>query len=76
MKGKINKNGSLLIERNGKYKDQWCLYDHKDGAINCGDWCPQFGEPEKAVFEENAAILNICQKKVLVFDDFEDERNR
>lgn len=39
--------------------------------IGCGDWCPQFGEPE--LYKGHTA-LEICQRKRLLFDKFTDER--
>lgn len=57
---RITKEGTLQIQRAGKWKDQFC----KDTAVlrempehdlppvrvemrRCGDWCPQFFEGEK-----------------------------
>jgi len=44
MKFKITKRGYLEIERNGKFKKQYCPYT-KNGnnkLKRCGDWCPFF----------------------------------
>ncbi len=46
MKGKIDGDGSLLFERGGEMKEQYCPY-RVAGSLprKCGDWCPLFGEP-------------------------------
>lgn len=70
MKGKIDKNGYLLIERsNNEYKKQFCADSVKD--YPCGDWCPSFGEPVKENDRENS--LNFCMG-TLHFNQFTDER--
>ena len=51
MKGKIDKYGTLYIERAGEMKDQLCPYASECGSpIACSDTCPLFGEP---VFDED-----------------------
>lgn len=77
MEGKINQYGNLEIKRNGKLIVQWCFFNHRDGGHHCGDWCPQFGEPDSYRGSEeapNPALLNICQGRLLNFDKFIDER--
>ena len=86
MKGKINKEGFFLIERAGEEKRAGCYYTtYPDGVISCGDWCPQFGEPEESdmsLINESArkvmggpiTILKLCQNRELIFDEFVDER--
>ena len=49
MKGKLNENGLLLVERKGEYVTQLCPYtsfrhDGGSSAMGCGHWCPLFGE--------------------------------
>lgn len=67
MKGKIDKNGCLLIERrNGEYIKQICPFK-KDF---CGDACPLFGEPENGGGYIN---IRLCQS-VAQFKYFGDER--
>jgi hypothetical protein len=69
LNGKINQEGELLILRSKFYKHQRCVYDKN---ISCSDVCPMFGEPQyknKCVIE-----LMICQKRKLIFSNFEDER--
>ncbi len=79
MKGKIDKLGYLWIERANLYitmKEQHCL-EHPKTTI-CGHWCPQFGEPEPIYAGENITPdlieVEICQGRVLQFDEFADER--
>ena len=43
MKGKIDKNGRLFIERRGTMKLQTCPFTFENP---CGNWCPLFGNPE------------------------------
>ena len=89
MKGKIDKEGALWIERAGTEKKQACPHsDHRNfippqnGKVSifvnyCGDDCPQFGEPESklsAGFDPKLTSIKICQILTLVFDEFADER--
>ena len=71
MKGKIDKEGCLLVERAGKMKVQHCSFTHN--ITSCSDDCALFGEP----FKENAVDINtylfICHR-TWIFDGFEDER--
>jgi hypothetical protein len=74
MKGKIDKYGTLYIERAGKMKDQLCPYASECGSpIPCSDTCPLFGEPRPETGTASA-ILDLCQGKKLFFDKFTDER--
>ncbi len=71
--GKIDKEGYLSIERGKKFKRQGCIYSNGPGY--CGDWCPQFGEPDYFRYKEHKDIrLDICQGRTLYFDKLEDER--
>jgi len=79
MEGKINKNGNLRIKRGRKYKDQYCPYESSSEVTLCGDWCPQFGEPDwypEAKNWPDTANLNICQNRLLHFNQFKDERKQ
>lgn len=69
MKGKIDKDGVLHIERAGVMRQQWC----PQSGGHCGDWCPHFGEPKYDRGRE-ATVIDICSGKRLVFDEFTDER--
>jgi hypothetical protein len=86
MKGKIDENGWLWIERAGKLKKQLCPFsnggdweascgDWCPWEASCGDWCPMFGDPYRYTLEKGipATAIDICQA-VLVFEEFEDER--
>ena len=87
MKGKIVKTGFLDIYRGGVPKDQFCIHRKAEEDVPwCGDWCPQFSEPEKETVyvlnfgtegnfkETGKTLLTICQGRTLTFDEFEDER--
>ncbi len=74
MKVKINKEGILEIERNGEFKSQFCpfIMTSIGDMVNCGDWCPLFGEPELL---GHTITLEICRTKFVLNDnDFKDER--
>ena len=81
MKGKIDENGNLYIERGASLKIQFCPFvtdksykvENKLLPVPCGDWCPLFGEP-KLEDGTNSAILDLCNHKQLFFDEFVDER--
>jgi len=67
MKGKIDKDGFLWIERKGEWTKQFCPFVSK---VWCGHWCPLFGEPE---FIDGHPRLSLC-RKVLEFVSLVDER--
>ena len=76
MKGKIDKDGYLWLERAGKLKPQFCEHE---GPQECGDWCPCFQEPVVTtltpIFRKlGQTTLIICEGNTLVFDEFTDER--
>lgn len=79
MKGKIDNNGWLWIERGSKEKLQECPFMQRAFEVNdiaiapCGDWCPLFGEP-KLEIDGKSAIIEICDGKTLFLDQFADER--
>lgn len=79
MKGKIDSNGWLRIERGGKEKLQECPFMQRAFQVNdvsiapCGDWCPLFGEPVDC--SEGYFTLSLCQK-TLAFNVFTDERGK
>ena len=85
MKGKIDINGWLRIERSGKEKLQECPFMQRAFEVNdiviapCGDWCPLFGEPyEYDDFNEVAKRVDIrlCQTTLsFKMSDFTDERD-
>jgi len=69
MKGKIDKDGFLWIERKGEWTKQFCPFVSK---VWCGHWCPLFGEPE---FIDGHPRLSLC-RKVLKFVSLVDERGQ
>ncbi len=80
MKGKINNEGELYIERAGRMVSQLCPY-RSSAPHTCGDWCPLFGEPSREYictimgqdcFSKNTT-LNLCNKK-MTLTEFKDER--
>ena len=81
MKGKIDKDGFLYIERAGKYILQYCPFSGSSDVTECCHWCALFGEPE--IIEDitdpngnkyNIITLELC-KKILYFNEFTDKRN-
>ena len=76
MKGKIDDNGTLSIERAGRMKEMECALIRERW---CSDNCPHFGEPYK---DDGGQItignskLDICHGKTLLFDSFTDERKK
>jgi hypothetical protein len=78
VKGKIDKNGVLWIQRGKKLQKQFC---HRGGMIegyghgSCCDDCPLFGEPELN-WQEQTTYLEICESRMLEFGEFADERGR
>lgn len=80
MKGKIDKDGYLHIERNNGFRQQLCPFSEQ---ANCGQWCPHFGDPEERSgvplnYTKNGEPimgfdLRICHGKTLVFETLEIE---
>ena len=70
MKGRIDKHGVLYIKRGSVEVRQSCC--EREGKP-CSHWCPQFGEPEETNYK-SAISIEICQKRVLVFEELIDER--
>ena len=74
MKGKINRNGNLWIERPGKPDDFLLCCPFKFTHSYCGDWCPHFREPQAAQNGQVYIALTCGGETLLLFDDFKDER--
>ena len=82
MKGKIDVNGCLCLERVGQLKLQDCPYRSLvEGKYRfaCGDWCLHFGEPEDfRILHPGDKLCRIelsCGSgRMLYFDEFTDER--
>jgi len=73
LNGRLDEDGRLLILRHKTYTHQYCIYAN-NGRFGkfCGDWCPQFGEPD--IKNKCTIHLKICQNRILEFSNFEDER--
>ena len=72
MKIKIDEDGWLWLERAGEMKSQFCFHD---GVVQCGDWCPAFGEPQTEDF--GWLSISLCEEAgclLVVEQDFTDER--
>lgn len=76
MKGYIDEWGRLFIKRPGVKKEDTipCQCAH-DRSRPCSHMCVSFGEPEYN-FLENQVMINICDGKTLVFDEYEFEDKR
>jgi len=78
MQTSINKNGHLLIKRANKLKLQWCpktTESSRNNMVECGDWCPLFGEPQINNVRETVSI-SLCDKSITVDSNtFIDERH-
>jgi len=81
--GIINTKGGLLIRRAGQMRLQNCPFTESNpdnSPICCGDWCPHFGEVYTGMAKNNKGfnidgrVLEICNGKTLVFDEFTDNR--
>lgn len=67
-KVRIDKLGYLEIERKGKMSQQFCM---NNPSQRCGDWCPAFEEPEKAV--SGNYLISLCNTEIYA-DECTDER--
>ena len=75
MKGQIDSDGRLIIERGKVDRMMVCPFTQNvlSESPSCGDWCPHFGEPrrpQELMFPE----LAICHGKILVFEVLNDYR--
>ena len=81
MKGKILRDGRLILVRKGKDTVALCPLEKRGGdAFACNHFCALFSEPKVSSFfdpNKNAEIttttLSLCHK-TLKFDEFKDER--
>jgi len=73
MKGLINKDGLLEIERAGIMKSQGC--PRLDDGY-CEDWYPLFGEPDEPDRYGGIVFLRLCDGVQWAFDEFVDERGK
>jgi len=89
MKGRIDEEGFLEIQRGERIESQMCPFntdiivtayalgspdDLKPGGASCGDWCPLFGEPGKKRAPGDIIFIDICQGRTLAFEKLEDRR--
>jgi hypothetical protein len=79
MKGKITERGWLMIERPGlkgaAMQEQNC--PRQQGTAGCGDWCPFFSEPGPGFsVGDKSASIEICEGRILRFEEFTDERRK
>lgn len=88
LKGKINKDGALEIERAGKPKRTQCrrnVFETIPGTADrlfCSDDCSLFGEPDQETYYDlntdeeiptGRTRLGLCGR-TWIFTEFEDER--
>jgi hypothetical protein len=78
MNGKIDKDGHLSIERAWVMKSTLCPFDNPSDEeyrkpVQCGDWCPLFGEPWPLSDKSEKHWLHLCHRE-LEFETFTDER--
>jgi len=62
----ISERGFLSVKRGNQLKEQFCPFSPPGDAaypVNCGDWCPLFGEPH--VWENGDIHIDICHDKTL-----------
>jgi hypothetical protein len=79
LKLKINKGGTLEIERAGQYEQQYCPFQPSlpgdEHDVCCGDWCPMFDEPDPYHLDPDSVTLQICKKTFTLHKAFfRDER--
>lgn len=83
MKGRIDMDGILWLERAGEIKRQKCVFtmtlnrpeelEPYYESKGCGDWCPLFGEPKQT--RKGEIELTLCHNfHVFKSEDFVDER--
>lgn len=65
LKGFIRLDGSLIIERNDKNKEQFCPYS--EFSNRCGDWCPLFQPQKDLTSETSRGTITLCNGVVLDF---------
>ena len=86
MRGKLDRDGHLHIDRRGVFKQQDCrlstgwfraekgIHEGKmtPAGLPCTDHCPLMGEP---VNTEMGVLLSLCHGRTLQFDELEDLRD-
>lgn len=89
MTGQLDRNGLLIVEREGVMIEMCCPFGNtpnvqgENGVFwthpamkRCGDWCPLFGEPLNTTGSgiPEQVTLQLCHGKTLAFDSFADDR--
>lgn len=79
MQATINRDGHLLIKRANKLKLQRCPkstgLSREQNMLECGDWCPLFGEPQINNVRESV-LISLCDKSITAdCNTFIDERH-
>ena len=73
--GRLDVDGRLQLMRIWGLKHAECI---KLSYGLCGDWCPHFGEPEINPYGKDVHVwrakINICEKRILYFEEFLDDR--
>ena len=87
MKAQITEYGTLVIDRGRGSTATLCPFTKNDD-VECGDWCPHFGEPvETSILNPEHLVgdtdipalitvyeITICHGRKLVFDSLKDYR--
>ncbi len=74
---KLDSGGCLSLRRKGKMKKQFCPYVDilpDQDMLRCGDWCPNFSEPEAYDAEPGTFFITLCQGVLVSSKNFIDER--
>jgi len=69
MRGEITHEGGLVIWRDGLPQIMKCQY----GSMNCGHWCPKFGEPRKPkdeyIFDEKSLRQLLDRNTIVLLEN-------
>ena len=79
MRGEIDNEGYLSIERDGEMLHAFCPFAETKQGEKCGDWCALFSEPswdkKGSKHEDPKIMLYLCHGKHHKFDELRDERH-
>jgi hypothetical protein len=73
MKGKVDKDGNLYLERTDVMRKQYCHHqsNFESGyGVECGDWCPLFSYLEAG----GEHYINLCHGTELTLTELEVEK--
>ena len=78
MEARIDESGWISIERGGQWKRQFCPWQPVWNRCYCGDWCPQFSEPDsnEDTGGHSPHIILHCGDGSVRHDLVEDLRNK